>query len=169
MNSPSPDTVQIEPMKSYNLPAIAALHAICFEDSWHAELLGRILSAPGAFGLFSRSHERVLGFILCRSSGEEGEILSLAVAPRMRRAGLAGALLEAAKTHAAKAGIEALFLEVAEDNLAARHLYEKFGFVTVGRRPHYYRRRYGPSIDAITLRCELSSDTSGDDQIIPDN
>ena len=73
MDSPSPDTVQIEPMKSYNLPAIAALHAICFEDSWHAELLGRILSAPGAFGLFCRARGKAVGFILCRSSGQEGD------------------------------------------------------------------------------------------------
>jgi len=162
MDPLSPDTLQIEQMKSYDLPAIASLHAICFEDSWHAELLGRILSAPGAFGLFGRARGRVVGFILCRSSGQEGEILSLAVAPGARRIGLASALLDAAKAYAVKHDIEALFLEVAEDNVAARQLYEKYGFATVGRRAHYYRRRYGPSVDAMTLRCELTSISSCD-------
>jgi len=157
MESPTPDPVQIEIMKSYDLPGIAALHAICFEDSWHAELLSRILSSPGTFGLFCRPHGKTLGFVICRSSGQEGEILSLAVAPAVRRNGLGGALLDAAKAHAMTYEIEALFLEVAEDNLAARRLYENSGFEIVGRRQHYYRRRYGPSVDALTQRCILMS------------
>ena len=150
MDSSSPATLKIEEMKSYDLPSIASLHAICFEDAWHAELLGRILTAPGAFGLFTRPHGKTVGFVICRSAGEEGEILSLAVAPNVRRNGLGGLLLDAALS------IESLFLEVAEDNLAARRLYEKSDFSTVGRRPHYYRRRYGPAVDALTLRCKLT-------------
>lgn len=154
MDSTAPTSLQIEDMKSYDLPAIASLHAICFEDAWHAELLGRILTAPGAFGLFTRPHGKVVGFVMCRLSGEKGEILSLAVAPGLRRNGLGSVLLEAAKVKADKFNIEVLFLEVAEDNEAARRLYEKSGFSIVGRRPHYYRRRHGPSVDALTLRCK---------------
>ena len=150
-------SLRFEEMKSYDLPAIASLHAICFEDAWHAELLGRILTAPGAFGLFTRPRGKVIGFVLCRSRGQEGEILSLAVAPSLRRNGLGRALLHAAKAQAEKLDIEALFLEVAEDNLAARRLYENSGFLTIGRRRHYYQRRYGSSADALTLRCKLSS------------
>ena len=163
MSSPSSESVPIEKVKSYDLPAIAALHAICFENSWHAELLGRILSTPGTFGLFSRPHGKVVGFVLCRSSGQEGEILSLAVAPSLRRSGLGGALLEAAMIQAVDQKIGALFLEVAEDNLAAQRLYEKFGFATVGRRPNYYRRRDGPSVDALTLRHKIAAVDSGEE------
>ena len=169
MKSPSPDALEIEIVKSYDLPAIASLHAVCFEDSWRAELLGRILSARGAFGLFSRPSGKAVGFILCRSSGQEGEILSLAVAPSLRRSGLGSALLKAAKTHAAKQAIEALFLEVAEDNAAARRLYQKFGFAIVGRRSKYYRRRYGQSVDALTLSYKLKSAGPVENQLIPRN
>ncbi len=157
MESPTPDPVQIELMKSYDLPGVAALHATCFEDSWHAELLSKILSAPGTFGLFCRPRGKTIGFIICSSSGQEGEILSLAVAPAVRRNGLGGVLLDAAKTHAITQEIDALFLEVAEDNMAARRLYENSGFEVIGRRPHYYRRRYGPNVDALTQRCRLMS------------
>ncbi len=162
MDSSSPAALEIEEMKSYDLPAIASLHAVCFEDAWHAKLLGRILTAPGAFGLFTRPHGKTVGFVICRSTGEEGEILSLAVAPGVRRSGLGGLLLDTAKVQAAKFNIATLFLEVAEDNLAARRLYEKSDFSTVGRRPHYYRRRYGPAVDALTLRCSLTSVTTMD-------
>jgi len=162
MEPAAPATLQIEEMKSYDLPAIAALHAICFEDACHAELLGRILTAPGAFGLFTRPHGKAVGFVLCRSSGQKCEILSLAVAPALRRSGLGGLLLDAAIAKATTFKLATLFLEVAEDNMAARRLYEKFGFSTVGRRAHYYRRRYGPSVDALTLRYKLTSITNTD-------
>lgn len=155
MESPALDPVRIEMIKNYDLPSIAALHSICFEDSWHTELLSKILSVPGTFGFFCRPNGKTMGFVICRSSGQEGEILSLAVAPTARRNGLGGALLDAAKVHAMTQEIEALFLEVAEDNMAARRLYENSGFEIIGRRPYYYRRRYGSNVDALTQRCRL--------------
>lgn len=157
MDSATHNPAQVEMLKSYDLPGVAALHSICFEESWHTELLGKILSVPGTFGLFCRTCGKISGFIICRTSEQEGEILSLAVAPTVRRNGLARALLDATKAHAMTKEIEALFLEVAEDNMAARRLYENSGFEIVGHRLHYYRRRYGPRIHALTLRCTLMS------------
>lgn len=157
MDSPTPDPAKIEMLKSYDLPGVATLHSICFEDSWHTELLSRILSASGTFGLVCRTCGKISGFIICRTSEQEEEILSLAVAPTVRRNGLASALLDATKAHAMTKEIEALFLEVAEDNMAARRLYKNSGFEIVGSRLHYYRRRYGPRVHALTLRCTLMS------------
>ena len=52
---------------------------------------------------------------------------------------------------AAAAGVSRLFLEVAEDNWAARRLYAALGFAPVGRRRNYYRR--GQSmVAALTMR-----------------
>jgi ribosomal-protein-alanine N-acetyltransferase len=48
-----------------------------------------------------------------------------------------------------------LFLEVAEDNAAARRLYESYGFKQIGRRPGYYKRPGGPAMAALTMRCNL--------------
>jgi ribosomal-protein-alanine N-acetyltransferase len=48
--------------------------------------------------------------------------------------------------HAMAAGAQAIFLEVRESNQAARRLYEKRGFLGVGRRPAYYS---DPQEDAI--------------------
>ena len=159
MGTPTPAPLLTEDVNTYDLPAIAALHAVCFEDAWHAELLGRILIAPGAFGLLTRPEGKTAGFIICRSTGQEGEIISLAVAPGVRRSGLGAILLNAAKIQATKRDIGSLFLEVAEDNLAARGLYEKSEFAIVGRRQRYYRRPYGPSVDALTLRCNLAQNS----------
>ena len=49
-------------------------------------------------------------------------------------------------------------LEVASDNTAARQLYAAAGFVTVGRRPRYYRRS-DETVDALLLRCRVTSES----------
>jgi len=51
-----------------------------------------------------------------------------------------------------------MFLEVAEDNAAARALYDSAGFFGVGPREAYYLGRAGRSLAgsaALVLRCDL--------------
>ena len=146
------DDILIEGIEEADLSDIAVLHGICFEDVWRADLLKRILSTPRAFGLCHRAEGEVAGFVLFRGASDEGEILSLAVTPSRRRHGLGLDLMQAALQCAAKLGIATVFLEVAEDNLAARELYHRMGFAPVGRRSAYYRRPTGPSVDALTLK-----------------
>ncbi len=66
------------------------------------------------------------------------------------------ALVRAAAGVALAAGAQTLWLEVAEDNAAARALYAAAGFEEAGRRRRYYPRANGP-VDALTLRCRLNS------------
>ena len=74
----------------------------------------------------------------------------MGVSPTRRRRGLGGTLLARVLARAA-----AVFLEVAEDNRAARALYRGAGLRLVGRRAGYYRRRGGPAATALVLRLEL--------------
>ena len=53
-----------------------------------------------------------------------------------------------------------MFLEVADDNVAARALYDRIGFVQVGIRPDYYLRGAVDYVDARILRNDLIT-TSG--------
>ncbi len=48
--------------------------------------------------------------------------------------------------------VEALWLEVAEDNDPARALYKGCGFQSVGRRAGYYLRGDGTRRDAVVMR-----------------
>ena len=69
---------------------------------------------------------------------DEMHILNLAVHPEHRRRGLARQLLAEGLAQARTLGAELAWLEVRTSNLAARSLYESFGFREVGRRPRYY-------------------------------
>ena len=55
-------------------------------------------------------------------------ITEVAVAPRLRRRGVALALLRAAEGHAREGGVQALYLHVEANNAAALRLYRRAGF-----------------------------------------
>ena len=134
---------------------MARLHAAGFDAAWSAEDLGSMLAQAGALALIAGDPPG--GFILGRVTADEAEIVTLAVAPETRRAGLGAALVEALAAVAAAQGAASLFLEVAADNAAALGLYRAAGFGQVGSRRGYYARRDGPPADALVLRRALNS------------
>ena len=142
-----------------DLAAITRIHAASFDDAWSTPMLRRIVAMPGAGGIVARDGigDEVVGFALSRIAGGECEILSLAVDPEHRRRGIGRALLVAAIDWATLAHATAVFLEVAEDNTAARQLYAAHGFKAVGRRPDYYKLKDGTLADAITMRRDLKA------------
>lgn len=91
------------------------------------------------------------GFALIRTIAGEAELLTIAVDPTLRRRGLGRTLLDAALVRARARGAEAIFLEVAADNVAAIALYEAAGFQRSGTRPGYYRQADGFRTDALTM------------------
>jgi len=125
---------------------LAAIHAEAFATPWDEAALTELLAAPGVFAVAEED-----GFILIRVVVDESEILTLAVRPSARRAGLGVRLVEAAVVRAAALGAERMFLEVAEGNVAARALYARNGFVEMGRRRGYYSHTDGRREDALTL------------------
>lgn len=131
---------------------MAAIHAASFpaKERWGADAMALQIALPGAFGFLAGARGVPGGFVLARVAADEAEILTLAVLPASRRAGLAGMLLRAAWSRAAAAGETRILLEVAEDNTAARALYAKIGFEQVGRRRGYY----GAGADALVLRLD---------------
>jgi [ribosomal protein S18]-alanine N-acetyltransferase len=149
---------RIAPVRVADLNEVTRIHAASFDDPWSVTMLKRILSMPGAGGIVARNgdDEAVLGFALSRLAGDECELLSLAVDPGHRRHGLGRRLLVASIATAIAAESRALFLEVAEDNVAARALYESHGFAPVGRRPDYYKLRNGSFAAALTMRRDLT-------------
>ena len=63
--------------------------------------------------------------------------------------GIGTALMERAIAHAREQGLEIIQLEVRSDNAPAIHLYEKLGFVRIGRYPQFFK------IDGVYADCEL--------------
>ena len=94
-------------------------------------------------------------FMLIRVVVDEAEILTIATDPNHLRQGLATNTLAEGENIAIKCGAASIFLEVAEDNIAARGLYGKHGYKQVGTRPGYYMPKEGAAITAFVLRKDL--------------
>jgi ribosomal-protein-alanine N-acetyltransferase len=152
-------THRIEVLPGGAAEPLAILHGVCFpDDPWEAGALARLMALAGSFGWLAWDGEDPTGFILVRDLGNECEILSLGVAPRWRRLGIAQDLLRAAIVETRRRTLSSLVLEVATDNDAACALYTGFGFVAVGRRARYYKRPDGRA-DALILRLTLAPET----------
>lgn len=131
---------------------LAAIHAEAFDAPWDTEAFRALLDQTGVIACTEGD-----GFILIRVVADEAEILTLAVRPAARRRGLGARLTAGAAARARALGATRLFLEVAEDNAAARGLYAALGFEAAGRRRGYYARKGGPAVDALILALNFAA------------
>jgi ribosomal-protein-alanine N-acetyltransferase len=152
---PSPPVIR--PLRADKAGDCARLHASGFAHPWSAEEVAALISAASTVGAaaLDPTSGRLRGFVMARVVADEAEILTIAVEPALRGKGVGRALLSASLRQAAHAGARAMFLEVDEDNAAALALYRRLGFVKVGERPGYYRRRNGERALAIVMRRAL--------------
>ncbi|MCP5366787.1 MAG: GNAT family N-acetyltransferase [Hyphomicrobiales bacterium] len=146
--------LRLEPAGPAHAAVMAAVQGACFDTAWDAETMATLLAAPGALGRIALDGEMPVAAILCRVAVDEAEILTLAVLPAARRAGVAAALLAEAEAEAARRGAAAMFLEVAADNGAALALYGGRGYRVTGHRRGYYRRA-GGAVDAVLMVKDL--------------
>ncbi len=129
------------------MQAAAAVEKECLSTAWTEEQLRSL--GENIMYLVAFLDGEAAGIISASLSLYDGEVLNLAVVPSARRQGVAQALLDGLLERVPQ-GCSELFLEVAESNLPARSLYEKNGFLPVGRRKNFYG-----SEDALLLRKSL--------------
>lgn len=123
------------------LDSLTNLHAQCFPHRpWSAEEF-LDLKKSGCEIIASDN-----GFAVWRVVADMAEIITIGVAPHARRTGIGAAMLAIIEAQSKKAGATKIMLDVAENNTAARALYESNGYVVDGRRPKYY-----DGIDAILM------------------
>lgn len=131
-----------------DVPAIAALEEECFSEPWPEDMIGRLRENFTV----ALAEETVAGYLVLSTVLDEGNIDNVAVSPAYRRRGIADALVENAVARGRESGLAVLMLEVRASNIPAIRLYEKHGFVTVGRRKNYYTK---PREDAILMTLVL--------------
>jgi ribosomal-protein-alanine acetyltransferase len=88
--------------------------------------------------LVAEMRASVCAFAVARVVAAEWQIENVVVAASVRGKGVGRALLHAITVAARAERAERITLEVRESNLAARRLYEKFGFAQCGLRSGYY-------------------------------
>jgi ribosomal-protein-alanine N-acetyltransferase len=134
-----PVRIVIEPMRLEDLTAVHAIELASFSAPWppHA-YRSELESNRLAHYLVARAGDAVAAYGGMWLMVDEAHITTFAVHPMWRRQRIGERLLLAFLDLATERGAHGATLEVRLSNLAARKLYEKYGFRPVGLRPRYY-------------------------------
>jgi [ribosomal protein S18]-alanine N-acetyltransferase len=136
-------------MTAADLPLVHALECAAQPSPWTLEHFAAELANPCARIDLCWRRGELAGYLCAWLIAGELQIQNVATAPPFRRQGVAARLLELVLERSRALGLEAAWLEVRAGNAAAIALYERFGFVTVGRRPRYY----ADGEDALVMCC----------------
>lgn len=138
-------SINVQHASLEDLEILYKIERECFtHEAFSKEQIAYFLKASNAVSLMARVDDETVGFIigLIEQYGKTriGHICTIDVVSRYRRIGVGLKLLEEIEEDFMKKGAEACFLEVRLSNLAARKLYEKHGYIELGKLDNYYAR-----------------------------
>lgn len=136
-----PEVVDVEIMKMRrrHLRKVLAIEAAVYPRPWSASLFLSELAQRSTRSYVVARHEgEVVGYAGLMFTGLEGHITNIAVDPTFQGRKVGARLLLTLITEAIARGGETISLEVRVSNLAAKKMYEKFGFAVAGTRKGYY-------------------------------
>ncbi|MFK7792854.1 MAG: GNAT family N-acetyltransferase [Devosiaceae bacterium] len=151
----------LEDATAHDAEDLAQLHDAAFPVGWAADDLTGLIQDPAVTTRMIRplswfGRGPVEGFIMVRQAGDEGEVLTFAVADTCQARGYGTRLLDDALMNLRQKGVAAVFLEVAETNESALKIYRRRGFSQVGERPAYATQADGSKVSALVMRREYS-------------
>lgn len=142
---------ELVPLRWWHLDEVARLEREVFTvDPWTPEMFwSELAQGPARHYIVALRRGRIVGYAGLALVEDEAYVQTVGVAPAARGQGLGGRLMLALLREARRAGARSCGLEVRSDNLAARALYSRLGFVDVGLRRGYYQPSGG---DAYVMR-----------------
>jgi len=142
---------RIRPFRLSDLAPVLTVERASFtRDAYPGELFLEY-HEKGALFLVAEQGGPIAGYSLAVVSGERGELVSIAVLPGFRHAGVGRMLLASTLRRLRRRGARRTRLMVKTTNLAAQRFYESFGFRLVRRVRAYYedgRDGYLMALDA---------------------
>jgi ribosomal-protein-alanine N-acetyltransferase len=105
----------------------------------------------GELFLVAKRRGRVEGYIVSGVRSGEAEIISIAVRPETRGAGVGSMLMRETLARCAASGVRRAWLMVRSGSRQAVRFYRRFGFRAAGRVADYYR----DGEEALRMRKEL--------------
>ena len=98
-----------------------------------------VCSSRISYAIIAETELSLMGYAVAWFVEDEVHIANIATVQAYRKRGIANHLMLVIFDEAFKRKVIRVILEVRENNLAAIHLYNKFGFESIGLRKNYYR------------------------------
>lgn len=128
---------RLRPMEASDISTVASIERRAYPFPWSPTIFRDCLRV-GYNCWIAEVENAVTGYAVLSVAAGEAHILNLCVAPEWQGRGIGRALLTRLIHLARYHRTDGIFLEVRPSNVQARRLYERAGFVEVGRRPRYY-------------------------------
>jgi [ribosomal protein S18]-alanine N-acetyltransferase len=153
----SENDIEIREMREDDLDDVLIIERRSFLSPWSKRLFKETIDFPLSVNLVVRKNvdKSMVGYANFYLIGNEVQVLNIAIAPELRKKGFASTLLSTAIKVLAAQKAKEFFLEVRESNDDAIRLYEKLGFVRVGKRRKYYTET---NEDAIVMRLGINNE-----------
>jgi ribosomal-protein-alanine N-acetyltransferase len=134
-------TFRIVPFQEKHLKTVLSIEQASQPSPWSEASFRNELDGPQSIFLVGLEAGEPIAYGGCWILADEAHITNLAVHPDHRRKGIARKLMnEIIKQAVARKAVCAT-LEVRAGNQPAIALYERFNFVTAGRRKKYYKNK----------------------------
>jgi ribosomal-protein-alanine N-acetyltransferase len=126
-------------MDEHDIPGVMEIERSSFATPWTEGMFrSQLRFRDQAINLVFIEGETLSAYAAAWIAYDEIHLLSIAVAPSMRRRGFGTETLRAVMARGIARGAARVILEVREGNASARAFYGKHGFVEIGRRRRYY-------------------------------
>lgn len=126
-------------MTTEDAATVEEVEKASFGMPWSRESFWEEAANDKAYYLLALDDDKVIGYAGTWVLFDEAHITNVAIAPSCRGKGIGLELMRELMKIVKTLGANAMTLEVRPSNTAARALYEKLGFKSVGLRPGYYQ------------------------------
>lgn len=133
--------MRIRDFQPSDLPRLSEIDKACFSPgiAYSRDELGRFVAHRSSRTWVAEENGRIVGFVVAgRQPARVGHIITIDILEAYRRRGVGSELMTVAENWARKARLELMYLETAEDNLAAHQFYEARGYRKVQKVEQYY-------------------------------
>lgn len=131
--------------------AIAEIEQLQFTHPWTlSQIMHEVGFMAGCVFVASDETNHVIGYVFGSLTIDTAELLRIAVHPEFTKKHIASRLLVCFLNELTAKDAAFIFLEVNENNTAAREFYKKNGFAELNRRKNYY-----PDGDAVVMKKDL--------------
>lgn len=143
--------------KAHDDSGVSAASGVPTMGVSRTSMIGQILKGTRSFLTGDRgTSDEIVGFLGAWYVADEGHIVALGVQSDHLRRGIGELMLRATIGDAIQRRIESMTLEVRPSNVAARSLYEKYGFTERGLRKTYYSDNREDAIIMTTESIQVS-------------
>lgn len=140
--------LSIEIMSYCHVQEVRDIESQCFSDSWSERSIIESLKNPNSHFIIALNYNKVVGYAGMYKIIDEGYMYNIAVKKQFRSMGIGKMLIKSLCRYSIKNELKFISLEVRISNKQAILLYEKLGFIALGRRENFYRN---PKEDALIM------------------